>query len=63
MLASFKEPDSRPGNEVPDGAGYEYFARVGQRTHPGGDMHRQTAEVVTANLAFARVQSRPEVET
>ena len=56
VLATIAELDTRPDNEVLDGPRNEDLSRSRQRSHPGGDVHGQSAEVIASDLALARVQ-------
>ena len=55
VAAAVGEPDPRTGHEVDDGSRHEDLVRVREPLHALGDVHDDPADVVAAQLDFARV--------
>src|SRR5512135_2298300 len=61
-LAAVIEPELGAGEQVGHGARHQDLARPGLLRDTRGDVYRQSAEVASAQLAFARVQARADVD-
>ena len=57
------EDDAGPGNEVPDRAGHERLAGVGDRRDPSRDVNCQAADIVADDAAFPGVDTGAEFES
>ena len=52
VLATLLELDPRPHNQILHGPGDQDISRTGQGCHSGGDVHRQSAEIIASHLAL-----------
>jgi hypothetical protein len=57
MLAAILELEPGASHEVGDGAGYEDFARPGQRRHALSDVNCDSTDILAAKLHLTGVQS------
>src|SRR5262249_60673265 len=62
VVTAIVELDSRPRDQVPDGAGDQDLARPGDPQHPCPDVDRDADQLAAAFLALARVNARPDVQ-
>ena len=60
--APLLEAETRAGNEVLDGAGHEDLACSGERGDAGADVHGDAADLVSDDLALARMQPRADLD-
>src|SRR5262249_27308896 len=57
------ERDAGPRHEVAHGPRREHLTASGELRHPGADVHGEPADVVSATIHLARVDTRPDTET
>src|ERR671935_32712 len=63
MLAAIVEHEVGTGDEVLDRPRDEYFARTGERRDACADGHRDTRELVVADLALAGMNPHAHVDS
>jgi hypothetical protein len=59
--AKIDEPNPRSGHEILHRSGDTHFAWSRSRRDASGDMHRNAGQVSTHQLAFTRMQARPDL--
>lgn len=61
VLALIPESEAGADHQVLDRAGDEHLARSRGGLDPGGDVHRETAEVITNRFALSGVKANPQI--
>ena len=61
VSAKIDEPDTRSGDEILHRSGDTHFAWPRSRRDASRDMHRNAGKVSTHQLAFTRMQARPDL--